>query len=68
MFCKKVVLSISQNSSENTCIGVLSFSEVAGYKPITLVKTGSSTGVLLRVLQKRKDFAKNLHCKYSPGF
>ena len=31
MFCKKGVLSISQNSSENTCVGVLSFIEVAGY-------------------------------------
>ena len=27
---KKGVLSILQNSSENTCVGVLSFSEVAG--------------------------------------
>ena len=31
MFCKKVILSTSQNSSENTCVGVLSFSEVAEY-------------------------------------
>ena len=31
MFCKKSVLSASQNSSGNTCVGVLSFSEVAWY-------------------------------------
>ena len=31
-FCKKGVLSISRNSSENICVGVLSFSEVAEYR------------------------------------
>ena len=30
MFCKKGVLSISQNSSENIFVGLLYFSEVAG--------------------------------------
>ena len=58
MFCKNVVLGISQNSSENTCIGFLSFSEVAGYKPITLLKIDSSTGVLSSVLQKKKILQK----------
>ena len=32
MFCKNGVLSTSQNSSENTFVGVLSFSEVAAYR------------------------------------
>ena len=32
MFCKKDVLITSQNSTENTCVGVVSFSEVEGYR------------------------------------
>ena len=32
MFLKKVVLSTSQNSSGITCVGLLSFGEVAGYR------------------------------------
>ena len=34
MFCKISVLSISQNSLENTCVIFLSFREVAGQKPV----------------------------------
>ena len=41
------VLSISQNSSEITCVGVLSFIEVVGYRPTTLLKRDSGTGVFL---------------------
>ena len=41
------VLSILQNSSENTCLGVLSFSEFGGYRPATVLKRDSSTGVFL---------------------
>ena len=52
VFCKRGVLSISQNSPENTCVGVLSFSEVAGYRPVTLLKWDSSTSVSLWILQK----------------
>ena len=32
VFCQKGVLSTSQNSSENTCVGVISFIEVAEYR------------------------------------
>ena len=41
------VLSILQISSENACVGVLSFSEVAGYRPVTLLKRDSGTDVFL---------------------
>ena len=48
------VLSILQNSSENICLGVLSFSEVGGYRPATLLKRDSDTGVFLCILQQKK--------------
>ena len=32
LFGKKGVLSTSQNSSGSTCVGVFSFSDVAGYR------------------------------------
>ena len=34
-------------SSENTCIGVLSFSEVIGERPVTVFKRDSGTSVFL---------------------
>ena len=46
-FCKKGVLSTSQNSSENTCVGVFSLSNVAAQRPVTLLKRDSGSGVLL---------------------
>ena len=49
------VLSISQNSSENTCVGVLSFSEVAGYRPATLLKRDSGKVAFLWILPKKKS-------------
>ena len=49
------ILSISQNSSENTCLGVLSFSEVAGYRPATLLKRDSNTCLFLCILQQKKS-------------
>ena len=39
------VLSIWQKLSESTFVGVLSFSEVAGYRSATLLKRDPSTGV-----------------------
>ena len=49
------VLSILQNSSENICLGVLSFSEVGEYRPATLLKRDSNTGVFLCILQQKKS-------------
>ena len=49
------VLSILQNSSENICLGVLSFSEVGEYRPATLLKRDSDTGVFLCILQQKKS-------------
>ena len=60
------VLSILQNSSENACVAVLSFSEVAGYRPVTLLKRDSGTDVFLWILKKK--IAKKLHCRCSTGF
>ena len=47
------ILSILKNSSENTCVGIISFSEIAGYRPATLLKRDSSTGPFLLILQKK---------------
>ena len=46
------VLSISQNSSENTCVGVLSFSKVVGYRPATTLKRDSCISAFLGILKK----------------
>ena len=40
VFCKKGVLSILQNSPENTCFGVLSFCEIAGQRPVYTLASG----------------------------
>ena len=49
VLCKKDVLCILEDSSENTCIGDFSFSKVSGYILVTLSKS-----VFLRILKIRK--------------
>ena len=49
MFC----FEYPQNLSENICVGVFSFSEVAGYRPATLFKRDSGTGAFLWILKKK---------------
>ena len=44
MFCEKGVLKNSQNSQGNTCARLF-FNKVAGLRPVTLLKTDSSTDV-----------------------
>ena len=47
---KKVLLKISQNSQENSCVWVPFFNKVPGLKPATLLKRDSGTGVFLLIL------------------
>ena len=48
---KKVFLKISQNSQENTCIGVSSFNKVADLSPVTLFKKLTPVSVFSFFLQ-----------------
>ena len=51
---KKGVLCGSQNSSENTCIGVHSFSEVAGYTYIFIKQRLWYISFLVNLAKKKK--------------
>ena len=48
---KKFFLKVSQNSRENTCASLF-FNNVAGLRPVTLLKKDSGTGVFLWSLGK----------------
>ena len=60
-----VVLSILQNSSEKTSIGVFSFSEVAGSRPAASLKRDSGTGVFVWTL---RNFSEHLFLQNISGF
>ena len=59
VFREKGNLSISQNLPENICVGVLSFSEIAGQRLVTLLNGDSSKGVFLLILQKKNISRKS---------
>ena len=53
VFYKKKLLSkISQYSQENICVGVSFLIKMQAFRPTTLLKRDSNTGVFLTMLQK----------------